>query len=518
MANQSSSNTFTAISNPLEPSLDVIALHGMNLKGNSGHAENTWTHENGVNWLRSLLPRRLPFARILAFQYNAKVSSGSSIAGVKAQSINLLNCLKNARKMNETRPMIFIAHSLGGVIVKEALSMAYEEHKTYPMIWIFTYGIFFLAVPHKGSPFAAWGQILRNILYMNEPSNSFLESVTEQSNYNKELSARFEHLIESYKVYSWIEGLSVGYFGIIVPEDSAKLGLSPAQEFCRVADRDHRSICKFSGDDDREWIVLSGCLGDAARAAVEFRGYSPIMAVRKAMLASSELENIAQSQVLLSEAIEDGQNVIDRVDYFLSGDEYRKRAEVAASARNDNITLATWFLALMSPLFASEFLAGIVIAAIVALLPSKENALEKGSQGQENEQRIIEVESWAIERLGGHLQNVLRSSSAVRHAIRYQELEEQNERLALELNHAQYLQNRLQQQISLITDDLYERHGSRNMAEYVCVGIEKVRTEAAGKTKQHFYFDAIETIKEEKEKAEGKGWYDWCWNGFPWNQ
>lgn len=159
-----------------------------------------------------------------------------------------------------------------------------------------------------------------------------------------------------------------------------------------------------------------------------------------------------------------------------------------------------------------------MIAAIVALLPSKEYALKKGSQGQENEQRIIEAESWAIERLDGHLQNVLRCSSAVRHAIRYQELEEQNERLALELNHAQYLQKRLQQQISLITDDLYERQGSRNMAECVCVGIEKVRTEAAGKTKQQFYFDAIETAKEEKEKAEEKGWYDWCWNGFPWNK
>ncbi|KAK2743195.1 hypothetical protein CKAH01_06905 [Colletotrichum kahawae] len=491
----------------------------MNLKGNAGHAENTWTHENGVNWLRSLLPRRLPLARILAFQYNAKVFSGSSTAGVKAQAINLLNSQEFRMQMNETRPMIFIAHSLGGVIVKEALSVAYKEHKTYPMIWTFTYGIFFLAVPHKGSPCAAWGQTLRKILYTNESSNSFLESVTEQSKYNKELNARFEPLLEAYKVFSWVEGLGVDYAGIVVPEDSAKLCLSSAQEFCRVADRDHRSICKFSGDDDREWIVLSGCLGDAARAAVEFRGYSPIMAVRKAMLTSSRLEDTEQSQVLLSEAIEDGQNVIDRVDYFLSGNEYRRRGEAAESARNDNITLGTWFLALISPLFAllnpadaSGFLAGIVMAATVALLPSKEYALKKGSQGQETEQRIVEIESWAIERLDGYLQDVLRSSSAVRHAIHYQELEEQNDRLALELNHAQYLRKRLQQQISLITDDLYERQGSRNMAEYVCVGIEKVPTEAAGKTKQEFYFDVTKTIKEEKEKAEEKGWYDWCWD------
>ncbi|OHE91729.1 hypothetical protein CORC01_12956 [Colletotrichum orchidophilum] len=350
-------------------SLSVIAVHGMNVKGNDGHSKNTWTHENGINWLRSLLPSRLPLARILAFQYNANVFSGSSIAGIRAQAVNLLNCLKNVRKMDETRPMIFIAHSLGGIIVKEALSISYREHNTYPMIWMFTYGIFFLAVPHQGSPHAASGQSLRSILYQNKPDNSFLESVSQRSNYSRELQARFYPLLEAFRFYSWIEGLGLDYAGIIVPEDSAKLGLPSTQEFCRVADRDHKTICKFSGDDDREWIELSRCLFDAAQAAVEFRGYSPIMAFRKVMLSRSRLENIEQPEVLLSEAIEDGQNVINKIDYCLSGDEYRRKAEDAAVARNDNASFGLQFLTMISPLFvflnpAAGFLASAVISTV----------------------------------------------------------------------------------------------------------------------------------------------------------
>jgi hypothetical protein len=62
----------------------IIAVHGMNVRDNQIHAENAWTHDStGVNWLRSLLPERLPAARILAFQYNANIAFGTSIAGVE---------------------------------------------------------------------------------------------------------------------------------------------------------------------------------------------------------------------------------------------------------------------------------------------------------------------------------------------------------------------------------------------------------------------------------------------------
>lgn len=63
----------------------------------------------------------LPHARILMFGYNANAVFGNSTAGVTDIAGTLLNLLKLRRDDCQTRPIIFIAHSLGGIIVKKAL-------------------------------------------------------------------------------------------------------------------------------------------------------------------------------------------------------------------------------------------------------------------------------------------------------------------------------------------------------------------------------------------------------------
>lgn len=44
----------------------IVAVHGL-----GGHRENSWTADDGTNWLQSLLPRDLPDCRILSWGYNA---------------------------------------------------------------------------------------------------------------------------------------------------------------------------------------------------------------------------------------------------------------------------------------------------------------------------------------------------------------------------------------------------------------------------------------------------------------
>lgn len=180
--------------------------------------------------------------------------------------------------------MIFIAHSMGGIIIKEALAIAYREHKAYPMIWHFVYAIFFFAVPHKGSSLAKLGRLLVRM----QPGNSFLESLTEASAYSQELNLRFEPLCTAYKFYSWVETLPLPLVGAyfeseIVPRDAAVLGLSAERETVRCPNRDHRTICKFSGGDDDEWKHLSSIILEAANSATSTRDLTPTMHLRQAM-------------------------------------------------------------------------------------------------------------------------------------------------------------------------------------------------------------------------------------------
>jgi hypothetical protein len=45
----------------------IVAIHGLD-----GHREKSWTANNGVLWLRDLLPDEITPARILTYGYNAK--------------------------------------------------------------------------------------------------------------------------------------------------------------------------------------------------------------------------------------------------------------------------------------------------------------------------------------------------------------------------------------------------------------------------------------------------------------
>lgn len=136
--------------------------------------------------------------------------------------------------------------------MKEALATAFHDSQRYSKLWVFTYGIVFFGVPHRGSEHAAWGMMAARMvqLFTGQPNESFLGSVDEGSNYNVSLSERFSPLLNAFKFFSICEtvpehvGINVGIVslrasrsmcssnavGKIVPKDSAILGLPDSQE------------------------------------------------------------------------------------------------------------------------------------------------------------------------------------------------------------------------------------------------------------------------------------------------
>ncbi|KAF4333202.1 kinesin [Fusarium beomiforme] len=480
--------------------------------GKATHAEGTWTDEgSGVNWIRVILPETLPSARILAFQYNANVAFCTSIAGVEEQAINLLGCLMLRRKDNPTRPIIFVVHSLGGIIVKEALATAFERHETYPMIWTFTYSIFFLAVPHTGSPCASWGAVAADVVraVTNSPSNSLLKSVRQHSNYNQHLNIRFEPLHEAYKFYSWIEGLPTPPFGIIVPQQSATLGLQPSQETRRFANRDHKTICKFSGADDREWIELSQCIVEAANAATKSVHFSPTMRHRKPMFETQAVEDKEKEKpASLLQAFNQAKGAIKSLNEFRNGEVYLRKQEEAQHANDSIWTLAT-LLAAIGPILTllSSFVFGwgignIPTNTLLDLLPSKEEALEKAQQGQEAEEKVMKVEEWAIEELNNHLGESLGAFRGLEHALRASNLAGEENANGLQLSSVRNNRRLLLQQMEFIANELHKHQMAFNFAQRVFNKIKAVRQEAADKDKREFYITTGAAVKEAQEDQE----------------
>jgi len=72
--------------------VDVIAVHGLN-----GDAFTTWTHENGILWLRDLLPTALPGSRVFTYGYPSQVVFSSSFAQVKEYARRLLSSVRDVQ-------------------------------------------------------------------------------------------------------------------------------------------------------------------------------------------------------------------------------------------------------------------------------------------------------------------------------------------------------------------------------------------------------------------------------------
>jgi hypothetical protein len=73
-----------------------------------------------VFWPRDVLPKDCKRARILTWGYNTVVTKGYEAANknnIFAHAKNLLAAIKRERP--QERPIIFVAHSLGGILVKE---------------------------------------------------------------------------------------------------------------------------------------------------------------------------------------------------------------------------------------------------------------------------------------------------------------------------------------------------------------------------------------------------------------
>jgi hypothetical protein len=99
--------------------VDIIALHGLN-----GHYRDTWTSPvTGSNWLidEGFLPSQIPNARIMSYGYNSQVELSKSTADIGAFAEGLLYQLQTWRRTAEEkkRPIIFICHSLGGIVAKK---------------------------------------------------------------------------------------------------------------------------------------------------------------------------------------------------------------------------------------------------------------------------------------------------------------------------------------------------------------------------------------------------------------
>jgi hypothetical protein len=241
--------------NCTDASVDICFVHGL-----AGNREDTWT-ANGerTSWPEALLPSRLQKARILTYGYDAYVlrKSVASSNRLIDHSTNLLNDLAAERASSDasSRPIIFVAHSLGGLVCKYALLLSRNKAEDHlRSISIYTKGIMFLGTPHSGSWMADWANIPASALGLVKSTNKSLLKILETDDQLLEsIQIDFLSMLRSLssngvvlQVTCFFEELPLPGIGKIVSKESATFaGYTPISIHAN-----HSEMVKFASAEE----------------------------------------------------------------------------------------------------------------------------------------------------------------------------------------------------------------------------------------------------------------------------
>lgn len=164
-----------------EACIDIVFIHGL-----KGHPDQTWRHNKSrIHWPTDFLRKDIPDCRILNFGYDADILAilnSPSLNRLHHHAENLVGDLVRHRERTGTqdRAILFVAHSLGGLVTQAALNMSEHNAKAYlRQIERCTAGIVFLGTPHSGSGMASLSEAIIGFVKVFHSANNDIISVLE---------------------------------------------------------------------------------------------------------------------------------------------------------------------------------------------------------------------------------------------------------------------------------------------------------------------------------------------------
>jgi hypothetical protein len=236
-------------------------------------------------WPRDGLSKKLPNVQILLYGYEADM-----IGPLQSRSQNTITTHGNnflialERKLPKNVPLIFVAHSLGGILVKDvchiwikgddavltvfkvlSLSKSHLQRK-YTSIHSNTRRIVFMGTPHQGSDLAGLAIVLANItkVVLQNPNKDLLRGLDRGSEVLDRIHTSFKqllvkpdfdiHCFQEDRGVTWVPGLT----GLVVDYQSSKTG-SP-HETCETIAANHIDMVAYSGPEDDNYRQVSDAL------------------------------------------------------------------------------------------------------------------------------------------------------------------------------------------------------------------------------------------------------------------
>ncbi|KAM3067595.1 hypothetical protein ACMFMG_000090 [Clarireedia jacksonii] len=236
---------FTPLNSPRDPVMvDIIAVTGL-----AGNAFGSWASEPTHMWLRDKLTEDFPNARIMTYGFDSHLKGSHSEAVISVFSSRFCSDVQEIRIHCPDRPVIFIGHSLGGLVIKKTLLGRWKIPPQVPLM-------IFLGTPHRGLDTEALAELVKH-----DSTAPLIRQISFRSYELNELNSDFCNFLSKatdiaiLSVYETIQTKTLveasdgtwqrkGPEKMMVPPDSALLGVG-SREIEVPSYTDHSRLAKF---------------------------------------------------------------------------------------------------------------------------------------------------------------------------------------------------------------------------------------------------------------------------------
>ncbi|KAL8349785.1 hypothetical protein RB598_005240 [Gaeumannomyces tritici] len=146
---------------------DIVTIHGIH------RPQDPLSSKTPYPWLRDVLDSTRKSARIIHFDYDTGdatrwVYADKVIRDEASSLLQKLAALRQEGSPDELRPLAFVAHDIGGIIVKEALALASRRTSQFSHIRSATRLLVFLGCPHRCTSVEDMENSMTRLLFLAE--------------------------------------------------------------------------------------------------------------------------------------------------------------------------------------------------------------------------------------------------------------------------------------------------------------------------------------------------------------
>jgi hypothetical protein len=160
----------TVLSSPpsQEHEIDVLAISGL-----GSHPFGSFVYKReGHMWLGDSLPRDIPRARVMIYGYQSGLQHSTSFAHLGDYASSLQAAISRLLQSEKTKPLVLLGHSLGGLLIKEAM-VQIAESESGPDLINLIFGLLFFGVPNDGLDIESFVPMVKD-----QPNRFLLESLS----------------------------------------------------------------------------------------------------------------------------------------------------------------------------------------------------------------------------------------------------------------------------------------------------------------------------------------------------